>query len=495
MKRIKRTNKNGRRFRQHDRHGDAPVFERLEPRVLLNAVPPYTQDFSLGKPGIADGWEYYSDAEGRIEVVSGRLRMDDISGNTTYGANEAILHVDLTGKTGVTLTLDHVSLSDENHALPASFVGQFKGDGIVLSVDGQHWVKVTDLTTSFTNGSFSLDTIVQQAMAAAGSTNVSDVRIKFQQYDNFPATSDGREFDNIRITVVVTAPEIELVGNGQVITDGDTVPGLADGTDFGSVLTGGSVTRTFTIRNPGTGTLNLTGTPRVQLTGSADFTVIAQPAATVAANGGTTTFQVRFTAGSAGLKMALVQIASNDGDENPYDFTIQGTGTSQIAQAVPYTQDFNAGKPGIGQGWEYYSDAEGRIEVVSGRLRMDDISGNTTYGANEAILHVDLTGKTGVTLTLDHVSLSDENHALPASFVGQFKGDGIVLSVDGQHWVKVTDLTTSFTNGSFSLDTIVQQAMAAAGSTNVSDVRIKFQQYDNFPATSDGREFDNIRIT
>ena len=295
--------------------------------------------------------------------------------------------------------------------------------------------------------------------------------------------------------MVVTAPEIELVGNGQVITDGDTVPGLADGTDFGSVLTGGSVTRTFTIRNPGTGTLNLTGTPRVQLTGSADFTVIAQPAATVAANGGTTTFQVRFTAGSAGLKMALVQIASNDGDENPYDFTIQGTGTSQIAQAVPYTQDFNAGKPGIGQGWEYYSDAEGRIEVVSGRLRMDDISGNTTYGANEAILHVDLTGKTGVTLTLDHVSLSDENHALPASFVGQFKGDGIVLSVDGQHWVKVTDLTTSFTNGSFSLDTIVQQAMAAAGSTNVSDVRIKFQQYDNFPATSDGREFDNIRIT
>jgi hypothetical protein len=177
------------------------MFERLEPRVLLNAVP-YTQDFSLGKPGTADGWDYYSDAEGRIEVVGGRLRMDDTVGNTTYAANEAILHVNLTGKTGVTLTLDHVSLSDENHPLPASFVGQYKGDGIVLSVDGQHWVKVTDLTTSFTNGSFSLDTIVQQAMAAAGSTNVSDVRIKFQQYDNFPASSDGREFDNIRVTAL-----------------------------------------------------------------------------------------------------------------------------------------------------------------------------------------------------------------------------------------------------------------------------------------------------
>jgi hypothetical protein len=311
-------------------------------------------------------------------------------------------------------------------------------------------------------------------------------------------SNDGDEspYDfTIQGTSVLTAPEIELVGNSQVITDGDTVPSVSDHTEFGSVPTGGSVVRTFTIRNTGSGTLNLTGTPRVQLTGSADFTVVAQPAGTVAAGGGTTTFQVQFTPGSAGLKMALVQIVSNDGDENPYDFTIQGTGTTQVAQAIPYTQDFSAGKPGIGQGWEYYTDAEGRIEVVSGRLRMDDIAGNTTYGANEAILHVDLTGRTGVTLTLDHISLSDENHALPASFVGQYKGDGIALSVDGQHWIKVTDLTTSFTNGSFSLDAVVQQAMAAAGSTNVSDVRIKFQQYDNFPAISDGREFDNIRIT
>jgi hypothetical protein len=254
------------------------------------------------------------------------------------------------------------------------------------------------------------------------------------------------------------------------------------------------VVRTFTITNTGAGTLNLTGTPRVQLTGSGDFTVISQPNATVAGGGGTTTFQIQFTPSSVGLKMALIQIASNDGDENPYDFTVQGTGSSQAAQLVPYTQDFNAGKPGIADGWEYYSDAEGRIEVVGGRLRMDDVSGNTTYALNEAILHVDLTGKTGVRLTLDHVSLSDENQVLPASFVGQYKGDGIALSVDGQHWVKVTDLTTSFTGQSFNLDAVVQQAMTAAGSTDLSNVRIKFQQYDNFPASSDGREFDNIWI-
>jgi hypothetical protein len=45
---------------------------------------------------------------------------------------------------------------------------------------------------------------LEQAKVAAGSSDLSDVRIKFQQYDNLSATgtdwTDGREFDNIKIT-------------------------------------------------------------------------------------------------------------------------------------------------------------------------------------------------------------------------------------------------------------------------------------------------------
>jgi hypothetical protein len=403
----------------------------------------------------------------------------------------------LTGQTGVKLRLDHVSLFDENTPLPASFDGHYKGDGIALSVDGgSHWVKVTDLTTSFTNQTFDLDPVLAQAIAAAGaSANLADVQIKFQQYDNWAAPNDGREFDNIQVVSSIPIPEIEITGNGQVIADNDLVPSVADGTEYGAVLTGGSVTRTFTINNPGTGTLNLTGGPRVQLIPSTDFTVTVLPAASVAA-GGSTTFQVRFAPTGSGLKIALVRIANNDGDENPYDFTIQGTASALTAQAVPYSQDFSLGKPGVAQGWEYYSDAEGRIDVVGGRLRLDDTTDNLTFSLNEAILHVNLTGQTGVTLRLDHTSLWDENTPLPASFDGHYKGDGIALSVDGgSHWIKVTDLTTSFTNGVFNLDPILAQAIAAAGaSANLADVQIKFQQYDNWAAPNDGREFDNIWI-
>jgi len=63
-------------------------------------------------------------------------------------------------------------------------------------------LKVTDLTADFANQSFDLDIVASQAQTAAGSTDLSDVRIKFQQYDNYPASGaqDGREFDNIRVT-------------------------------------------------------------------------------------------------------------------------------------------------------------------------------------------------------------------------------------------------------------------------------------------------------
>jgi len=127
-----------------------------------------------------------------------------------------------------------------------------------------------------------------------------------------------------------TAPEINLVGNGVDIADGDATASAADHTDFGSTdVTVGTVTRTFTIQNLGSGSLALGGSPRVALsgTGAADFTVTAQPPSSVAA-GGSATFQVRFDPSVAGVRSATVSIANSDADENPYDFAIQGTGTT-----------------------------------------------------------------------------------------------------------------------------------------------------------------------
>jgi uncharacterized delta-60 repeat protein len=132
------------------------------------------------------------------------------------------------------------------------------------------------------------------------------------------------------VAAFVPTPDITLAGNNVSISDGDATPSLSDHTDFGRAVTGGgdTIVRTFTIANPGTAAVNLTGSPLVQISGAnaADFTVTLLPAAQVAGNGGTTTFQVTFTPSSIGLRTATLSIANDTGDKNPFDFAIQGTG-------------------------------------------------------------------------------------------------------------------------------------------------------------------------
>lgn len=132
------------------------------------------------------------------------------------------------------------------------------------------------------------------------------------------------------ITITAAAaPEANITGNSVSIDDGDTTPSTADHTDFGSTsVIGGTVARTFTIQNTGAAALDLTGTPRVALTGSSDFTVTTQPSTPVAATSGTATFVVTFDPSSLGVKTATVSIANNDANENPYNFVIQGTGVA-----------------------------------------------------------------------------------------------------------------------------------------------------------------------
>ncbi len=162
-----------------------------------------------------------------------------------------------------------------------------------------------------------------------------------------------------------------------------------------------------------------------------------------------------------------------------------------VPQPMPYYEDFTGGKPDCSEGWEYYSNNEGRIEIVDGKLRMDNKQDSYPYSLNEAILHVDLLGRSGVMLSLEHVSSNDENTSLPSRFTCHLNGDGIAISNDGTNWYLVTDLTSSFDGQSFDLDAAVQ----AAGITYTSDFCIKFQQYDNFSWSTDGRAFDNISIT
>ncbi|MCI0536805.1 MAG: choice-of-anchor D domain-containing protein, partial [Verrucomicrobiales bacterium] len=135
------------------------------------------------------------------------------------------------------------------------------------------------------------------------------------------------------------APEMNVLGNSVSIADGDLTPSSADHTDFGSAdISSGSVDRGFTIANLGSADLNLTGSPKVQISGpnAADFSVTVQPSSPIAPNGNTT-FTVHFDPSATGVRSATISIANNDPDENPYNFSIQGTGSANTPPTISAT--------------------------------------------------------------------------------------------------------------------------------------------------------------
>ncbi|MDN3675839.1 choice-of-anchor D domain-containing protein [Flavobacterium paronense] len=131
---------------------------------------------------------------------------------------------------------------------------------------------------------------------------------------------------NFSIQGTGVVQEIDLQGLSISIVDGDTVPSVSDGTDFGPAdINLATVTRTFSILN--TGSLPLTiSNPTISGLNAADFSISTNPGALSIAAGSSTTFVVTFNPSGVFTRVATINIVNNDSSENPYDFAIQGTG-------------------------------------------------------------------------------------------------------------------------------------------------------------------------
>ena len=118
-------------------------------------------------------------------------------------------------------------------------------------------------------------------------------------------------------------PEIAVRGvNGQLIADGTAATTDANGTYFGNVpLDAEPVERVFTITNSGVAELAIGGVSFAGA-GAGRFAAAAWPASV--APGASGDLRIRFTPDAPGVATAMVAIASNDSDENPYRFTVRG---------------------------------------------------------------------------------------------------------------------------------------------------------------------------
>ncbi|WP_179316611.1 GEVED domain-containing protein [Winogradskyella undariae] len=141
----------------------------------------------------------------------------------------------------------------------------------------------------------------------------------------------GEVEDYTIITQQATNAEINIKANNISILNGFDAPYSLNNTLFAArEVTTTSAPKTYTIQNIGLTTLNLTGTPKVEITGlnSGDFAVSTQPSAVNITPNGELDFQITFTPTGIGTRTATVSIANSDptGGENPYTFTIEGTG-------------------------------------------------------------------------------------------------------------------------------------------------------------------------
>ncbi|WP_442921660.1 FG-GAP-like repeat-containing protein [Microcoleus sp. Aus8_D2] len=112
-------------------------------------------------------------------------------------------------------------------------------------------------------------------------------------------------------------PEIQVLDGTTDIADG-TISAI----DFGSAIIGGTLNKTFTVKNLGTADLSL---PKVTL--PTGFSLVGTLPATVAA-GANANLQVQVDTATAGNKTGKLEFVNNDSDENPFDFPISASVTA-----------------------------------------------------------------------------------------------------------------------------------------------------------------------
>lgn len=122
-------------------------------------------------------------------------------------------------------------------------------------------------------------------------------------------------------SAIVAGVEIDIQGNEVSIADGDITPSVNDQTDFGITDLSTPISLPFNVYSFGTLALTLNATITITGANAAMFTATALP--TTLASSAITSFVVRFSPTSLGIKTATINIISNDVDETIYNFDIK----------------------------------------------------------------------------------------------------------------------------------------------------------------------------
>lgn len=281
----------------------------------------------------------------------------------------------------------------------------------------------------------------------------------------------------------VQMPEIAVEQpEGTVIEDGGSF-------SFGPVAGGQSVSRVFTIRNTGAGSLTGLGVT-VDGAHGADFSISTPPTAPVPGPSGTTTLTVTFTPAGLGQRNAALHITSNDSDENPYDITLTGGGQNSTPTLAASNASVTIAEGSTASMTGTFSDADGNASVTLsssvGVLVKNDSLGTWTWS------HVPTDGP-GQTQT---VTVTATDNAVPAAVAStsfQLNVLNIAPTTSPQTVTTLEDTPVSISLDAFDpgADAVVLSLSAAPppteGSVNISGGSAIFTPASNFNGSTSFR--------
>jgi hypothetical protein len=128
--------------------------------------------------------------------------------------------------------------------------------------------------------------------------------------------------DAVRVEHVAALPDMHVLNGKSEVARGGAI-------DFGTSWLGIPVSKTLTVKNEGTATLNLKplGAPDMP----AGFALVSSYAKTALAPGQSTTFALQFLASSQATASGQLSLATSDGKAMPFNLQLQGTvQTTQI---------------------------------------------------------------------------------------------------------------------------------------------------------------------
>lgn len=212
-------------------------------------------------------------------------------------------------------------------------------------------------------------------------------------------------------------PEINVQGNSSTIVSGNTSILSSDNTDFGNVQLGNSVNQAFVIQNTSAGTLTISS---INISGmnSNEFTIMNPPSfpLTIAGNS-SLTFNIKFLPLALGERNGKISIINNDGDENNYNFMIQGKGAIDV-------------------GLTDYSEQNSQIIIYPNPTNNNaNLKFELENNSNVSVFVFDIQGKLVTETIKNNLSKGEQNISINTSHLS-----------NGEYFVKINTDTKTFTS-------------------------------------------------